>query len=240
MRGARPRSPAATSSVISATARKPSWNAAQCSRSAAWRDHLADLRRQPAPRPLRHRLAEGLGVVQPGREQERQRRPDQQVVEAAAHPVVEPGLFLGVQDRAAVGVELAGGPRVHDDQSRLGVEVAREAPPVARRMLVGPLGQLVDGRRDVELARRRRTSRSAATAGRPRGRPARGSPGAGRSSTTPSPPTIRSCHQGFRSIFCFHDQLVFQSSRMSWSSKIIALGSVESSQRFAGSLQASL
>jgi hypothetical protein len=32
---------------------------------------------------------------------------------------------------------------------------------------------------------------------------------------------------------------VFQSSRMSWSSKIIALGSVESSQRLAGSVQAS-
>jgi hypothetical protein len=31
---------------------------------------------------------------------------------------------------------------------------------------------------------------------------------------------------------------VFQSSRMSWSSKIIALGNVDSSQRFAGSLQA--
>jgi hypothetical protein len=31
---------------------------------------------------------------------------------------------------------------------------------------------------------------------------------------------------------------VFQSSRMSWSSKIIALGSVESSHRFAGSRQA--
>jgi hypothetical protein len=32
---------------------------------------------------------------------------------------------------------------------------------------------------------------------------------------------------------------VFQSSRMSWSSKIIMLGSVESSQRFVGSVQAS-
>jgi hypothetical protein len=34
-------------------------------------------------------------------------------------------------------------------------------------------------------------------------------------------------------------QLVFQSSRMSWSSKIIAVGTVESSHRLPGSLQAS-
>jgi hypothetical protein len=37
----------------------------------------------------------------------------------------------------------------------------------------------------------------------------------------------------------FQVQLVFQSSRMSWSSKIIALGSVDSSHLLAGSSQAS-
>ena len=49
---------------------------------------------------------------------------------------------------------------------------------------------------------------------------------------------MRSCHQEVASISSFHAREVFQSSRMSWSSKIIALGSVESSQRLAGSDQA--
>jgi hypothetical protein len=51
--------------------------------------------------------------------------------------------------------------------------------------------------------------------------------------------TIRSCHHEVASISCFHLAEVFQSSRMSWSSKIIELGSVDSSQRFAGSVHAS-
>src|SRR5213595_3331099 len=49
---------------------------------------------------------------------------------------------------------------------------------------------------------------------------------------------IRSCHHGTCSISRRHCAEVFQSSRMSWSSKIIALGNVESSQRFVGSDQA--
>ncbi len=53
-----------------------------------------------------------------------------------------------------------------------------------------------------------------------------------------SPPTMRSCHHEVASISWRHDQLVFQSSRTSWSSKIIALGSVDSSHRLAGSLHA--
>ena len=50
---------------------------------------------------------------------------------------------------------------------------------------------------------------------------------------------IRSCHHDVASISSFHDCEVFQSSRTSWSSKIIALGTVDSSQRFAGSVHAS-
>ena len=50
---------------------------------------------------------------------------------------------------------------------------------------------------------------------------------------------MRSCHHAVASISRFQSSEVFQSSRMSWSSKIIALGTVESSQRFAGSVHAS-
>ena len=49
----------------------------------------------------------------------------------------------------------------------------------------------------------------------------------------------RSCHQSVASISWRQLQLVFQSSRRSWSSKIIAVGTVESSQRIAGSDHAS-
>ena len=50
---------------------------------------------------------------------------------------------------------------------------------------------------------------------------------------------MRSCHHGLAFISRCHCWEVFQSSRMSWSSKIIVLGSVESSHRFAGSVHAS-
>ena len=50
---------------------------------------------------------------------------------------------------------------------------------------------------------------------------------------------MRPCHQEVASISSFQAREVFQSSRMSWSSKIIALGSVESSQRLTGSDHAS-
>ena len=50
---------------------------------------------------------------------------------------------------------------------------------------------------------------------------------------------MRPCHHEVASISRRHSSEVFQSSRMSWSSKIIALGTVESSQRFAGSDHAS-
>nr|WP_246074567.1 hypothetical protein [Marihabitans asiaticum] len=53
-----------------------------------------------------------------------------------------------------------------------------------------------------------------------------------------SPATIRSCHHEVASICRRQASEVFQSSRTSWSSKIITLGSVESSQRVAGSRQA--
>ena len=49
----------------------------------------------------------------------------------------------------------------------------------------------------------------------------------------------RSCHHEVRLISSCHVHEVFQSSRMSWSSKIMQLGTVDSSHRFASSLQAS-
>ena len=50
---------------------------------------------------------------------------------------------------------------------------------------------------------------------------------------------MRSCHHVVARISRRHDHDVFQSSRMSWSSKIIAEGTVDSTQRITGSLQAS-
>ena len=72
-------------------------------------EDLADLAAEPAPRALGQRLAEGLDVVQPGAHQQRQRGTDQQVVDVAAHPLVEPGHLVVVEHRALVGLEHARG-----------------------------------------------------------------------------------------------------------------------------------
>jgi hypothetical protein len=50
---------------------------------------------------------------------------------------------------------------------------------------------------------------------------------------------MRSSHHGCARISCTQASEVFQSSWTSWSSKIIALATVESSQRSEGSRQAS-
>ncbi len=50
---------------------------------------------------------------------------------------------------------------------------------------------------------------------------------------------MRPCHHDVASIFFFQSSEAFQSSRTSWSSKIMALGTVDSSQRLASSDQAS-
>ena len=50
---------------------------------------------------------------------------------------------------------------------------------------------------------------------------------------------MRSSHHGFARICAIHASEMFQSSWTSWSSKIIALETVDSSQRSAGSLQLS-
>ena len=53
------------------------------------------------------------------------------------------------------------------------------------------------------------------------------------------PPTIRASHQPRPRISRTQASEVFQSSWMSWSSKIMAVGTVDSSQRTLGSLQES-
>ena len=52
-------------------------------------------------------------------------------------------------------------------------------------------------------------------------------------------PTTRLSHQSVARISASHSADVFQSSITSWSSKIIADGTVESSHRIGGSIQAS-
>ncbi len=52
-------------------------------------------------------------------------------------------------------------------------------------------------------------------------------------------PTTRSSHHGLARICAIHAAEMFQSSWTSWSSKIIALETVDSSQRSAGSDQLS-
>ena len=47
---------------------------------------------------------------------------------------------------------------------------------------------------------------------------------------------MRSCHQGSRRMSATHACEMFQSSWTSWSSKIMVLGTVESSHRMSGSL----
>jgi hypothetical protein len=54
-----------------------------------------------------------------------------------------------------------------------------------------------------------------------------------------NPPTIRSSHQPCERMSRTQSVEVFQSSWTSWSSKIIAVGSVDSSHRTAGSDQES-
>jgi hypothetical protein len=53
------------------------------------------------------------------------------------------------------------------------------------------------------------------------------------------PPTTRRSHQSVARISSTHSSDVFQSSITSWSSKIIAEGTVDSSQRIGGSVHAS-
>ena len=114
-------------------------------------------------------------------------------------------------------------PGVHDHEPGVGAEIAGVAPAVGLGLLVDPLGEVVEQVGGVVLApRRRRAPRSPA---RPRRRHARRASccrGAGAPSRTRDRRRCGSRHQSVASISRRHCAEVFQSSRMSWSSKIIA------------------
>ncbi len=149
-------------------------------------DVLADPGPEPAPGAVDHRLVPRLEVVQARREQERQRRADEQVPEPALHLLVEPGHLGVVEDRPVPRGQHPRRAGVDHHEPDV-VEVAGVAPPVGLRVLVDPLGELVERLGDVELVGRRPRRRSAATARPARARPGRGSRGAGRPSTSRAP-----------------------------------------------------
>ena len=188
--GARPRSPAATARKSSASRANDSWKAAQCSRSTARRSRSPSGAQRRAPGAARDRLAPRLGVVQPGRQQPRQRGGDQQVVEVAGEVLLDPLPLVVVEHRAPALLEHASRARVDHDQPGA-AEVAAVAPASARGRSVGA------------RARTRSRSRPAVvgvlaprSAGRRRrGSSARGCRCAGRSSRTRAPATMRSAHQ---------------------------------------------
>ena len=143
---------------------------------------------EPAPAPCGQRLAEGLDVVQPRRQQERQRGADQQVVDVAAHLLVEPGHLLVVEHRA-VGRARARGP----PGSR-----RRPAGPGRRSRASSSSGSVVGcwSARSASSSRASVRSSSSSPAwsaiachssSSARGRRRRGCRGAGRPSTTPAP-----------------------------------------------------
>ena len=150
-RGVRPRRPLATSTTICRDLDEAALERRPVLEVGVLAEHLADLAAEPAPGALGQRLSEGLDVVESRRHQQRQRGADQQVVDVAAHPLVEPGHLLVVEHRAPVGLEHPRGSRVDHDQAGLVIEVARVAPSVRRRLLVGAVGQLVERLGDVEL-----------------------------------------------------------------------------------------
>ena len=203
------------------------WNAAQCSRSRAWRARSA---KRAARRPTRrrHRLAPRLEVVHPAAEQQRQRGPHQQVVEAAGGVLVHPVPLLVVEHRARALLQHArrhaSRPRRFACRRRLGSSssacrpVSRSAlqansrstprrrPPPLRvqhsSVLVRRRAEVAEVLVDpVRHQRRRRCARSTSSRWR---------------------------------ISSSHAWEMFQSSWTSWSSKIIAVETVDSSQRIAG------
>ena len=185
-----------------------------------------------APRAFGHRLVDGLEVVDALGDEERQRGPDEQVVDVTAQLAVEPGHLGVVEDGAPVRVQHAGCSRVDDHQLGL-AEVSGIAPPIGLRVAVDPLCEVVEDTRQVELADRPRpvsrlgVTRDPLPAPRPRpapratGCPVLVDPVGRETADDPLVPPGRRVHPRCRL------WEVFQSSRMSWSSKIIALGRVE-------------
>lgn len=97
-------------------------------------------------------LADRLGVVQPGRQEEGQRGPDEEVVEVAGHLLVEPGELVVVEHRAPLRLEHPRGPGVEHDQPRP-AEGPGVAPAVTLGLTVHPLREGTKGAGQVDLAR---------------------------------------------------------------------------------------
>ena len=97
---------------------------------------LAEHGGRRAPGALADRLVPGLEVVHPGREQQRQRRADQEVVAVAGGVLLDPAPLVLVDHAALAGVEHAPGARVDHHQPRR-ADVAAVAPARALDLAVG-------------------------------------------------------------------------------------------------------
>ena len=136
--------------TMSKTSTKPSLKAAQCSRSMDCRAFSAPSGDEASVRAHGEHLVDGLEVVQAGREHERQRRADEQVLDVAGQLLVEPAHLVGVEHRAVLRLEDSGGAGVDDDETAV-AEVAPEAPAVDLGVPVGPAREVEDGLGQVEL-----------------------------------------------------------------------------------------
>ena len=167
--------------------RSPSWKAAQCSRSRARRIFSPHLATRGPQAPVGHRLVDRLEVVDALRDEERQRRADEQVVDVAAQLAVEPGHLVVVEDRALVRLQHPGRPRVHHHEpwtrpgrGRSSTGRSRAGGRPARRGRPGPAV-----RSSSSVAPGLGVGRRPAATPRPRPAPrARGCRRAGRPSTT--------------------------------------------------------
>ena len=209
-------------------------------------DGLAQPLAEPAARgphaPCGQRLARTpRGGAGPARSRNGSEVPIEQVVDVAAQLLVEPGQLGVVEHRRAGPARGPGPPASRRRRGGPGAEVAGVAPAVGLGLLVDP----------VRRNRRGPRSRSSSAVGPARAddllpelvlRPllrATGCRGAGRPSTTPGRRRCGSCHHDGGLHLRRQSVEVFQSSRMSWSSKIIALGSGREQPPVGGSDHAS-
>ena len=94
------------------------------------------MRADRPPRPVAHRLVPRLEVVHPGREQQRQRRADQQVLAIAARVLLDEAPLLLVDHAALAGVEHPARARVDHHEPRR-TDVAAVAPARPLDLAVG-------------------------------------------------------------------------------------------------------
>ena len=196
--------------------------------------------RRPSPprRPRRRRRRASFQASRwcsAGRQQIGQRGGQQQVVEAAGGVLGDPVPLLVVHHLARVPSSSTRPARESITTSRVLAEVAAVAPARVGLSRGRPRG-------------RTRAATVPAVLGLPHLREqlvvavlrrARGCRGAGRPSRTSARPRCARSTSPSRASPRSHASEVFQSSCTSWSSKIIAVDTIENSQRIVGSLQAS-